>query len=118
MKGEGGYLAQPGQARGFIRWSKTLLQLAQGVQLIEVVLTGPDERVMRDSGHTTFLVSPLFPTAFSVPPNTAEYTIEEANRQGVRNDPDLLERLSKTIRPCTKIICCASIIGLYFNFTG
>jgi hypothetical protein len=68
MEGKGGRLAQPGQPRGFICQSKTLLKLAPGVQLIEALLGGPDERVKRGSRHRAFLVSALFPTAFSFLP--------------------------------------------------
>jgi hypothetical protein len=68
MEGKGDRLAQPGQPRGFLCRSKTLLQLALGVQLIEALLLGPGERVKRDSRHTAFLVSVLFPTALSFLP--------------------------------------------------
>src|SRR2546429_9604776 len=68
MEGKGVRLAEPGQPRGFICQSKTLLKLALCVQLIEALIGGPDERVKRSSRHMAFLVSVLFPTAFSFLP--------------------------------------------------
>jgi hypothetical protein len=68
VEGKGGRLAQPGQPHDLICQSKTLLQLALRVQLIEALLGGPDERVKWDSRHMAFLVSALFPTTVSFLP--------------------------------------------------
>src|SRR5213080_736761 len=65
VESKGGHLAEPGQPGGFLRWLKTLLNLALGVQLVEALLFGPDQCVKRCSGHRTFPVSALFPTTFN-----------------------------------------------------
>src|SRR5258708_19912614 len=63
VESKGGYLAQPGQPRGFLSRSKPLPQLALGVELIQALLSGPDKCMKRGSGHQALPVSALFPTA-------------------------------------------------------
>src|SRR2546421_12781631 len=70
MESKGGHLTEPGQPGGFLRWLKTLLNLALGVQLVEALLFGPAQGVKRCSGHRTFLVSALFPTTLQFLPTS------------------------------------------------
>jgi hypothetical protein len=62
VEGKGGHPTEPGKPGGFLRWLKTLLYPALGVQLVEALLFGPDQGVKRYSSHRTFLLSALFPT--------------------------------------------------------
>ena len=74
---------EPGQPGGFLRWLKTLLNLALGVQLVEALLFGPDsvrEEMLWTSDLPCVCIVPNDP---SIPPNTRKYTKAEAHRQGV-----------------------------------